>query len=501
MKRETLPRRIDLVVGLVAPIGTDISAVSDELSEFLQAVQFDVEIVRLSDWFNVNTAGKSGYSRYRKLMNEGDRLRRKTKRSDALAGIAAAAISNIRNQDRDSIRPVAVILRQLKTPSEIKTLRRIYGNRFVCLSCYSSRRSRVEQLTRQLADGAHEIQVNRFRAKAEKLILRDEQDSKDKWGQRVRKAFPISDLFVEANDRSKLVASLRRVMEILFSHPYRTPTRDEIGMYQAEAAALRSSALGRQVGAVISTSEGDVVSVGTNEVPKAGGGLYWEGDSPDRRDFHFGYDSNDVFKEKLLGEVVQRLQKRGWLKKKFGSETPSALLDQLMYQPNAVLGGAQIDNIIEFGRCVHAEMAAIVDAARRGVSVHSCELFTTTFPCHECARHIVAAGISRVVYRVPYPKSLVRELYPDSIGVDGEGSPGSVVAFEPFVGVAPRRFREFFELRVRKDEHGRTLAWTDSAVQLNLGDYFPSEEMIQKDEDELVLEMASIGLNDLREEE
>ena len=55
-------------------------------------------------------------------------------------------------------------------------------------------------------------------------------------------------------------------------------------MFQAAAAMRRSAELGRQVGAAICTKAGDVVTVGTNEVPKAGGGLYWEGDEPDARE-------------------------------------------------------------------------------------------------------------------------------------------------------------------------------------------------------------------------
>jgi deoxycytidylate deaminase len=481
-----LARSIDLVIGLVAPIGADIGFVVRELEAFFRSIEMETRTVRVSDWFETDRNVPNGYQRYRCLMDKGDEMRREAQRKDAVASIAVAQIAKIREEEGNG--SVAVIMRQLKTPEEISSLRNIYGTRFVALSCYSSRRNRVDNLTRMLADHENEIQVNRFRAKAEHLILRDEQDSSDPWGQNVRKAFPASDLFVAVDDHDEMRRSLHRMLELLFSHPFRTPTKDECGMHQAESAALRSSALGRQVGAVIMTTGGDIVSVGTNEVPKAGGGLYWEGDSPDRRDFTLGIDTNDLFKEKLLGEIVKRLKRRRWLRKKYRETDLKVLLKKLMYDEDAVLAGAQIDNIIEFGRCVHAEMAAIVDAARRGVTVDHCELFTTTFPCHECARHIVAAGIRRVVYRVPYPKSLVRELYPDSIDVDGESRDNGRVSFEPFVGVAPRRFRQFFEMRVRKDQRGQTIRWEGDEIRLNLGDYIPSDDMIQKDEAEFILE-------------
>lgn len=45
-------------------------------------------------------------------------------------------------------------------------------------------------------------------------------------------------------------------------------------------------------------------------------------------------------------------------------------------------------------------------------------LYSTTYPCHGCAKHIVAAGISEVVYYEPYPKSRALALHDDSIQED-----------------------------------------------------------------------------------
>src|SRR5439155_12870624 len=96
------------------------------------------------------------------------------------------------------------------------------------------------------------------------------------------------------------------------------------------------------------------------------------------------------------------------------------------------IGKASVLDVIEYGREVHAEMAALTDAAKRGTSVRGCVLYCTTFPCHECARLIVSAGIARVVYIEPYPKSKVAELYEDSIGLaDRRTELGNRVRFEP----------------------------------------------------------------------
>ncbi len=63
------------------------------------------------------------------------------------------------------------------------------------------------------------------------------------------------------------------------------------------------------------------------------------------------------------------------------------------------LKATRLDDLTEFGRVVHAEMHAMLDAARRGVSTQGSTLFSTAFPCHNCAKHIVAAGIEEVLPR------------------------------------------------------------------------------------------------------
>ena len=190
-------------------------------------------------------------------------------------------------------------------------------------------------------------------------------------------------------------------------------------MYFAHAAAYRSASLARQVGAAICRRDGSVISVGSNEVAKAGGGQYWCDDDPDGRDFRIGYDSSDRMRETLLGDVLDRLKEGGWLAADRSAVTTKELVvEALRGTDHPIMKGAQFTSTIDYVRAVHAEMAAITDAVRHGVPTISSEMFTTTFPCHDCAKHIAAAGIQRVVYIEPYPKSLVGEMYPDSIVVD-----------------------------------------------------------------------------------
>ena len=84
-------------------------------------------------------------------------------------------------------------------------------------------------------------------------------------------------------------------------------------------------------------------------------------------------------------------------------------------------------------------------------------MFVTTFPCHECARNIVAAGIARVVFVEPYGKSMTNDLYAHSIvnaAVDGSKDKDRV-RMEPFVGISPSRFDDLFSSVPRKHRNSR----------------------------------------------
>jgi deoxycytidylate deaminase len=134
---------------------------------------------------------------------------------------------------------------------------------------------------------------------------------------------------------------------------------------------------------------------------------------------------------------------------------------------------SRVMDLLEFGRDIHAEMCAITDAARKGVSVEGATLYSTTFPCHLCAKHIVAAGIKKVVYIEPYPKSYAEELHSDSIELDApEGS--KRVNFQRFIGISPYRYRDLFEKGKRKYKTGEARKWSRGEGQPMLEVIFPT---------------------------
>jgi cytidine deaminase len=127
-------------------------------------------------------------------------------------------------------------------------------------------------------------------------------------------------------------------------------------------------------------------------------------------------------------------------------------------------------------------MAAVTDAAKRGVSVRGSTMYVTTFPCHNCARHIVAAGIRRVVYIEPYPKSLASTLHLDAIATDGSTPIGRQVEFLPFVGVAPRRYMELFSMVRRKNEDGTAAVWKAATAEPRIAENDPTYLVREEEE-------------------
>lgn len=51
---------------------------------------------------------------------------------------------------------------------------------------------------------------------------------------------------------------------------------------------------------------------------------------------------------------------------------------------------------------VHAEQNAIADAARRGISVQGATAYVTHFPCVNCTKILIAAGVKAVKYHHDY---------------------------------------------------------------------------------------------------
>ena len=51
---------------------------------------------------------------------------------------------------------------------------------------------------------------------------------------------------------------------------------------------------------------------------------------------------------------------------------------------------------------IHAEMNAIIWAARKGISIEGGTIYVTLEPCSECSKNLIASGIKKIVYEKSY---------------------------------------------------------------------------------------------------
>lgn len=470
----------ELVFGLVAALGTDMDRVSEELHLALERVGYETSEIRLSsllreiDWEEPLEENSKLDTYIATHMDAGDHLRERWERADALALLATAEINSARERlvaDGKDPRRRAWLLRQLKTPEEAQTLRDVYGSRFFLIAAYTPDDERGEWLENATTKSRKTANQAKWEYRAAELLRRD-QSEEPPYGQNVRDTFHRSDLFIDASRDANTTAQLDRLLEIVLANPFKSPTKDEFALFEAYGAARMSAEPGRQVGAALVNDQGEVIALGTNEVPRPGGGVYREGSNepgvPDQREFRFGrdeyersLDTNDRVQREIAKEIAEALgeEERDWLS---DGVDPDELLAAIL---NTTLG-----DLTEFGRAMHAEMSAILDAARNGRAVAGASLYVTTFPCHNCARHIVGAGIRTCVFLAPYAKSQAAILHSDAIVVSSSASDPAKVSFQPFVGVAPRRFAELFTWTRRKEDDGTLWTWDGKTAVPRLAD-------------------------------
>jgi deoxycytidylate deaminase len=467
----------EIIIGLVSAVGTETTRVVTPLKDRLTHFGYEAIEIKVSSLLANGGTTPSEYERIKSLMNAGDARRKDSELNSILAYGAAKLISD----SRDETKPKrAYIINSLKHPDEVEALRKIYGQGFYLFGIHAEKKRRLHYLTndKDLTD-----------SQAVELTDIDE-DEKVKHGQRTRDTFHLADFYINFGKNDDQVKNtIQRFLELIFSHPYKNPTFDEFAMFMAFSSSVRSGDLSRQVGAVIARND-QILSTGANETPKKGGGLYWAKvdkssgkviDEQDGKDYTRNEDSNKVEQQEILSEIMH------------GVKSVTGLSDDQTKEIENVMNKSRIRDLTEFGRVVHAEMEAILSCGRAGISTISGALYCTTFPCHNCAKHIIAAGIERVVYVEPYPKSKALEFHSDSIELrtkleTDEKSEHSHVIFEPFTGVGARRFLDFFSMSLgagnkltRKGKDGKTVEWEKGTANVRVALLPESYREIEQD--------------------
>lgn len=446
----------ELVIALVGPIGSGVSMAAGILADTLRnQFGYTGNVLKVSDLLNAHAGAVAETPAVRGSANWTDTLQRigsKLRETKTHAYTADLAIGQI-NLDRDADRAAGrfserrfTIIDSLKHPAEVARLQHVYGQAFWLLGVFAPEEKRRERISAALGS-SHEVT----------RVMSVDEDEKNKWGQRVRDTVFLSDYFIrnDGDNDEFLKTSLLRLLDVIFGVGVQTPTRDESAMYAAASAAAKGACLSRQVGAVILNKQGEIIGTGNNDVPKSGGGLYtFEDGKGDHRCYKWKTKRchNDDRKDKLREQIINALLSNGLLRPEKRAEAEE------------IIFSTDVKQLIEYSRAVHAEMEAIISVARSGgQGVKGATLYTTTYPCHNCARHIVAAGIDRVVYIEPYAKSLAIELHSDAITVD----PGDKkrVAFVQYEGMAPKNLLKVFRHgQARKGADGRLVSRSRSAA-------------------------------------
>lgn len=290
------------------------------------------------------------------------------------------------------------VIESIKNVGEIRELRKVFGYRLLIvaiLSDYGTRSART--LTKYESFGLDENHL-----REDDLRDRNEEVA---YGQQVELCIDLADVIITNNDDCDLQTFYTKVDDLLglvAGTKPRTLTQTEIYMHAAYSIARSSKCIKRHVGAVLVDSAQRLVAAGFNENPA--------GTLPCIEEPRY---SNECHRD-----IVRR--------RHFSMLSRKRALCPVCKQPLSVSDGPpwRCDNCYQAGRktnleqfffpdramswctAVHAEVNAILVAGERA---RESTLYSTTFPCMQCAEKIIEARIEKVVYT---------EAYPDEYGVE-----------------------------------------------------------------------------------
>ena len=211
-----------------------------------------------------------------------------------------------------------------------------------------------------------------------------------------------ADIFVKRNYLESdykcdypLIHQLARIITLILHPGLLTPTKIEQCMQIAMSAKLNSGCLSRQVGAVVTDQEYNILSLGWNDAPCGDEScirrnLY---DLLRKHDYeaYSEYELSDDEFRKYLDTIKEDLTKR----KDDLQGLPLAFCFKDIYQDMI----KQRDQI--YTRALHGEERALVACDRE--KAKGGYLFTTSSPCELCAKKAKEAKIKKIYYIEQYP--------------------------------------------------------------------------------------------------
>lgn len=259
---------------------------------------------------------------------------------------------------------------------------------------------------------------------------RDHDENID-YGQQVDKCVYLSDILFnnDSDIKKELYDKIDNYIDLIQKKYYAHPTPCEIVMTHAYTESLKSSCLKRKVGAVLVGKDGIPLISTCNEVPKPE-------ESCKKK---FGMCYRDKIKIDLIknlrncpncgAEITQTItcpkckgsMKINDLAPKCSSCKLDLDLDSFFVCKNckSKIIKEFIGKRSEVCRALHAEERVILHLAKLGMGISLADLditlYTTTFPCPQCANKIVDVGINKLVFVEPYPAKESKDLLKKSL--------------------------------------------------------------------------------------
>jgi deoxycytidylate deaminase len=417
--REVRLGRSNLVIGLTGPFG---SGCSDMLS-VLKKEEFGFVPFKISDDIrdelrSSNKLVEKGKPGWRKVLQEHGNRRRKENRAYWVNKV-------IDRIYKEGIGEGNIAIYGFRNFQEVEEIRKIYPRFFLIAICAE----KDERWKRVRSD--YKGDYNEFEDDD-----RRDQNEDFEWGQSVQRCVDDADYVYYNNehlvvsiegsenpDTGKIERKLKDQAKDFVSlmrgeTGCRDPKPEEIQIAAAYAQSHSSTCLKRHVGVVITVKRDGQqipISMGFNENPPnirtcKSETCYKDEDMNSKLKAR----GKDIYCPKC-GKHHQNLADP-WVCKKCGTSL------KIWLHPNRNM---------ELCTAIHAEERAILSLGDRRAD--DATLYVTTFPCFQCARLILDAGIQKVVYVEAYP-----------VKGTGEFLMKNGVSIEPFSGFTARSFFRVF---------------------------------------------------------
>lgn len=372
------------IIGLTGPFGSGCSSAAKYLRD-----ERKFRIIRLSNpirkhWGQSNAGQEPSRSDLQRL---GGVLRRE----NGTSFLAKTTIDEIELGD-DAL----LVVDAIRNLGEVDYLSARFGHQFILVAILAGPEERWNRIGIAYTDNGL----------GQADFLEDDQrdtNEETRYGQQVELCVDASDVLIDNSDKVSLNIFKKKIMEYvdLVTDPQSRPAnRDETFMNVAYASRHSSKCLKRRVGAVVVKNE-QIVGVGFNENPI--------GTSPCVQEKQYEYLCyRDILRNERFADLAARgIHCPRCAKKLSRIEGPPWMCDSC--QADGVKTNLEAfffpDRAMNWCTAVHAEVWAVLVAGDR---CRDATLYTTTFPCFQCAEKITQMGIREVCFTEPYPDTKSR---------------------------------------------------------------------------------------------